>query len=120
MFITSLWTSDRADEFCAVRRRTRVGSPYQVSIIPHFFPVVNTFSKNYIRRLFKILPCFKQKCATMYKTLVSFPDTLKTVCAAGHPMLHPHFYAPFPESGQIAQHMARHFHIVCQTFFQLL
>ena len=93
MFITSLWTSDRASEFCAVRRRTHVGSPYQVSIIPHFLPVVNTFLKNCTHRLFKILPCYTKKYATMYKIYVSSPVPQETEYGKENPPLPA---SPFP------------------------
>ena len=67
MFITSLWTSDRALTFHAVRRRTRDGSPYQDNIIACFSRFVNTFSKNCIRRLIKIHDVWGKKYATIHK-----------------------------------------------------
>ena len=68
MFITSLWTSDRVDEFYAVRRRLHVGSPYQDSIISQFQSLVNTFLKKCIRRVIKNKADFEVIWATIHKT----------------------------------------------------
>ena len=67
MFNTSLWTSDRALTFHAVRRRTHDGCPYQDSIIAYFSRLVNTFLKKCICIVIKNEAYFTGIYTTMYK-----------------------------------------------------